>query len=154
MLYRLNVLELNIPSLKERDEDAIEIFKYFLNKRISIDEYKLEVSYDILNILTLYSWPGNIRELQNVTERFCLFLSLIKTGEKVKYNELLIRSIGEDRLLSDILKQNGVYEGNAIEKENITKDLLRKLESVFPYNKEKLAQKIGISRTTLWRMEK
>ncbi|WHH57843.1 sigma 54-interacting transcriptional regulator [Petroclostridium sp. X23] len=152
LLYRLNVLQLQIPSLKERDDDVIYIFNALLNKKVDVDDYKLEIPVEILKILTMYSWPGNIRELQNVCERFYLFFSIAKGTRKIKYHDILVRAIGEERLLLDVLRSNGISDTEEGEKKGLTKELLEKLEFIFPYSKEVLAKKIGISRTTLWRI--
>jgi PAS domain S-box-containing protein len=70
LYYRLNVLQLNIPPLRERKEDIPELVKFFIQK------YNLKLGKNIqdfepaaIEILTSYSWPGNIRELENVIER-------------------------------------------------------------------------------------
>jgi PAS domain S-box-containing protein len=70
LYYRLNVLQLNIPPLRERKEDIPALVKFFIQK------YNLKLGKDIqdfepsvMGILTAYPWPGNIRELENVIER-------------------------------------------------------------------------------------
>jgi transcriptional regulator with PAS, ATPase and Fis domain len=60
LFYRLNVLPINIPTLRERKEDIISIMKSFISKE------KLEFSEEVKSILLSYKWPGNVRELQNV----------------------------------------------------------------------------------------
>lgn len=69
LFYRLNVVNINIPSMAERKEDIIPLIHYFLN-RIN-EKYDLDRSFHprAIERLLAYSWPGNVRELANVVER-------------------------------------------------------------------------------------
>jgi len=154
LYYRLNVLQLIIPPLRERKEDIKDLFLYFLKKHLNISRYNEDVIEYILPVLTIYSWPGNIRELQNVSERFAvLFNNTIRVNEYL-IRELLVTSIGEDKIFKDILRQSNIENINKIKGKDITEDLMEKLELVFPGKKSKIAEKLGISRTTLWRKRK
>ena len=70
LYYRLNVISLRIPPLRERSTDVIRLFNHFL-KTVAhqINRDIKSVSPEILNYLIAYSWPGNVRELQNIVER-------------------------------------------------------------------------------------
>lgn len=73
LYYRLNVLQLEIPSLRERKSDIPELFQHFstlASIRFALDSPKLSVNQ--MQQLMHYDWPGNIRELRNVAERFVL----------------------------------------------------------------------------------
>ena len=70
LFYRLNVVRLNLPSLRERSEDIPLLAAYFLQKYAR--EFKrssVEVPLDVMQALTLYQWPGNVRELEHVIKR-------------------------------------------------------------------------------------
>jgi PAS domain S-box-containing protein len=70
LYYRLNVINLRIPPLRERSTDVILLFNHFLKTSSrQINKDIKSVSPEILNYMIAYSWPGNIRELQNVVER-------------------------------------------------------------------------------------
>ncbi|MFO0773959.1 MAG: sigma-54 dependent transcriptional regulator [Nitrospiraceae bacterium] len=74
LYYRINVVSLYLPPLRERGEDVLLLAKHFLQKRI--DEEKLPVqdfTKDALEVLARHSWPGNVRELQNVVEQAMLW---------------------------------------------------------------------------------
>lgn len=74
LYYRLNVIPVNIPPLRERKEDIEILAKYFIKiLGKSAGKPNLEITQDALQILQEYSWPGNIRELQNVIERAIIF---------------------------------------------------------------------------------
>ncbi|MGM0501425.1 MAG: sigma 54-interacting transcriptional regulator [Bacillota bacterium] len=70
LYYRLNVIPILLPSLKERKEDIPLLVNYFLNKLSAKLEKPIEtISQKALEVLADYSWPGNVRELQNIIER-------------------------------------------------------------------------------------
>lgn len=69
LFYRINVIPIQIPSLRQRPEDIPVLLHYFLNKYCAELSKELEFSSDAINFLTNYEWPGNVRELQNVVLR-------------------------------------------------------------------------------------
>jgi len=71
LFYRINVVPINIPPLRERKEDIPLLAEHFL-KHFSPNK-NLKISKEALKILVNYDWPGNIRELRNVIQRICLF---------------------------------------------------------------------------------
>lgn len=73
LFYRLNTIPIHIPSLRERQEDIPLLFRYFANR--CTDDYKMpriSLTPDAEHILKSYSWPGNIRQLKNITEQIAL----------------------------------------------------------------------------------
>lgn len=70
MYYRINVVSINLPALRDRREDIPPLAKHFLAKRLE-EEHRppQEFSKEVLEILIKYHWPGNVRELQNVVEQ-------------------------------------------------------------------------------------
>jgi len=92
LYYRLNVVELNIPPLRERKEDIVPIATYFLHK---LNE-SLMLHVDTKTLLKTYDWPGNIRELSNMVKRA---VSLLEPNEKIidaKYFSHLTSSIPDE----------------------------------------------------------
>jgi formate hydrogenlyase transcriptional activator len=70
LFYRLNVFPIRIPPLRERSEDILPLVRYFVEKYVRQMKKRIEtIPQPIINSLTSYHWPGNIRELQNVIER-------------------------------------------------------------------------------------
>lgn len=69
LYYRLNVMSITIPPLRERADDIPQLFRHFLDKLCSDRGYTLSVNQDLMHCLLAYPWPGNVRELQNVVER-------------------------------------------------------------------------------------
>lgn len=148
LYYRLNVFQLKIASLHERIEDVIDLFMYFLKKHYNITDHKDIISEQATAVLTCYSWPGNVRELQNAAERFALFFKKSARINEDVVREMLVMAVGEDNLFDDLLKQ---YNFDPKNTKKISPELLENLELVFPRRKSKIAEKLGISRTTLWR---
>ncbi len=69
LYYRLNVMSITIPPLRERLDDIPLLFDHFLDKLCRDRGHRLSVDRDIMHYLYAYPWPGNVRELQNVVER-------------------------------------------------------------------------------------
>ncbi|MEL7568462.1 MAG: sigma 54-interacting transcriptional regulator [Dehalobacterium sp.] len=69
LYYRLNVFEVEIPPLRERPEEIIPLIEYFMDKFNNKYKVSHQISQNCLNVLADYSWPGNIRELENTIER-------------------------------------------------------------------------------------
>src|SRR5699024_12698 len=72
LFYRLNVLPIYVPALHERKEDIIGLVQFFLDKFNKKYKKGCSLSSEVAEELQNYSWPGNIRELENLTKRFVL----------------------------------------------------------------------------------
>jgi PAS domain S-box-containing protein len=135
LYYRLNVLQLRLYPLRERNEDVIALARFFLDKHAVKMNRKLKFTPSALKELTRHNWPGNIRELQNVVER------ILATLKGSKIDTEMVRVHLEDQFESEIHMQLR----NA-EMEDIRQAL------VLSRGKHTEAAKIlGISRSTLWR---
>ncbi|MGA1862224.1 sigma-54 dependent transcriptional regulator [Deferribacter thermophilus] len=84
LFYRLNVINIDLPPLRERKEDIPVLIEHFLGKYKYIKNKKLHISEDALNKLILYNWPGNIRELENVVQ----YLIVHSTGNVIELKNL------------------------------------------------------------------
>ena len=135
LYYRLNVLQLRLYPLRDRVEDVRSLARYFLGKHAAKMNRKLEFSNNALNELSMYGWPGNIRELQNIIERI---LATIK-GKRIDTEE--VRQHLEVKHESEIEMQ-------------LHKDENEKIKNALILSRGKhteAAQILGISRSTLWR---
>jgi len=96
LLYRLNVITLYLPSLKDRKEDIPLLVDHFLKKRVRTKE-PLRIDPKALDLLTKYDWPGNIRELENVIER----AAILCQNNIIRIDDLALpigmRPLGEHR---------------------------------------------------------
>ncbi len=143
LYYRLNVIPIHVPSLRDRREDIPYLIKYFIDDYSKI--YKKEINDiddDALEIFMNYSWPGNVRELENAVE----YLIVRNKDEK----NISINS------LPSSFKKNApsISQTSANEIKNDNTSQLIKLLQKHHWNKTKVAQELGIGRTTLWRMLK
>ena len=154
LLYRLQVLELSIPPLRRRGKDVLNLFLAFFRQRLSTLEYGPELPKSPLDLLTAYTWPGNVRELQNVCERFCIYLRQNPMADERTLRRYMVRSIGEERFLEDVLLQFDYDPIRRSENPEGLKKLVAHLKKCFDYNNEQVSAALGISRTTLWRLEK
>ena len=85
LFYRLNVIKINVPPLKERKEDIEDLSKYFLkNFANSLDEDLRVLDDETKEIMNKYDWPGNVRQLENV----CYWLTLMSPSQNVKVKDL------------------------------------------------------------------
>ena len=132
LFYRLNSLEIYIPPLRERRGDIEPLFIHFL-KEIEKDEKIRWPRKEEIEKLTNYNWPGNVRELKNMAERYILFdeIELYKIEDEPlgfavddSLNLKDIQSLVEDRIISQLMKSG--------------------------LSKNEIAEKLGISRGTLW----
>ncbi|WZL74047.1 sigma-54 dependent transcriptional regulator [Clostridiaceae bacterium 35-E11] len=148
LYYRLNVIPIELPPLRERKEDILALIDYFIHKYCSeMGREKICLSEDALERLVQYSWKGNIRELENVVERL-----IILSKGNVIYKEDLPREIlsqNENTLGFITLPEEGIHL-EEVEK-NLIEQALKKTQD----NQTKAAQLLGITRHTLiYRMEK
>ena len=85
LFYRLNVIKIEVPALRERKEDIADLSKFFLkNYSDSLDEDLRVISDEAMTSLNKYEWPGNVRQLENV----CYWLTLMSPSQSVKVQDL------------------------------------------------------------------
>ena len=111
LYYRLNVVTLELPPLRERREDILQLFEYFLQQSsLRFDRTAPELNNQTLSNLMSHDWPGNVRELRNVAERFALGLPAFKkSGSNVAQGLGFSEAVEafERNLLSDALQRSG-----------------------------------------------
>ena len=111
LYYRLNVVTLELPPLRERREDILQLFEYFLQQSsLRFDRTAPELDNQTLSNLMSHDWPGNVRELRNVAERFALGLPAFKkpgsnASQGLGFSEAV--EAFERTLLSDALQRSG-----------------------------------------------
>lgn len=147
LYYRLNVIPIELPPLRERKEDIPALIEYFIHKYCrEMGREKIGISEDALERIVQYSWKGNIRELENVVER----LVILSQGNMI-YKEDLPKEIliQNDEASEFILPKEG------INLEEVEKSLIQQALKKTDYNQTKAAKLLGITRHTLiYRMEK
>lgn len=153
LYYRINVLELNIPPLRDRSEDILALFFSFLKKR-EYEIYMLLKSHSsrLSSILASYSWPGNVRELENFALLFCATVDPgIDSKQMLKTIETLINTKKEKEFDNTDLSSHTALKVPF--PSTLSHEYIRYLEAmdVNNWNHTKAAESLGISRVTLWR---
>ena len=111
LYYRLNVVTLELPPLRERREDILQLFEYFLQQSsLRFDRTAPELDNQTVSSLMSHDWPGNVRELRNVAERFALGLPAFKkpgsnAAQGLGFSEAV--EAFERNLLTDALQRSG-----------------------------------------------
>ncbi len=148
LYYRLNVIPINIPPLRERKEDIVPLINMFIDKySIKMKKFVREFNSDAMYIMMQYDWPGNVRELENIIER----IIAICKGENITAEDVhkvfkLDKNIGGDVKIKRIGKTKDTNNYKIDEKAKV----LNALKET-NWNHQKAAERLGISRTTLWR---
>lgn len=139
LLYRLNVVTIRLPALRERREDIPLLVEYFLNKKT---RGRKKISPEAMQILVNYDWPGNIRELENVVER----AAILAKDDIIRPEDLALKpELKEDyyaRLVRKPVNTLSLAELEKIHIENVLK--------ANNWNKSKTAEILGISLKTLY----
>jgi len=140
LYYRLNVVTIDMPPLRQRREDIPQLARYFL-QRYAARNRKTVLGFtpQAMDMLIHYAWPGNIRELENAVERAVVLL----TGEYISERELPLAIVGTP-VSGRPLDGNLIQPLVEVEKEAI----LAALEKTGG-NKTEAARQLGITRKTL-----
>ncbi|MCX7991958.1 MAG: sigma-54 dependent transcriptional regulator, partial [Proteobacteria bacterium] len=150
LYYRLNVFKINVPPLRDRKEDIVELAGFFIT-RFSKDMNKgvKGLSPEAVRMLKNYSWPGNIRELQNVIERAVVLCK----DEIITPRELPENLSKEAELRDQVEIKSGETLDDAIER--IEKSIILKALKKCDFSQTKTAEYLGVKRTTLrYKLEK
>ena len=144
LYYRLNVLSLRIPSLRERRQDIPILASHFLERLSHDSDQERMLSDDALKAMLAYDWPGNVRELENCLERACAFT----TGPMIHLGDLPSE-------ISQLRNSISAGDGNGSNKIIPMSELERQtiLTTIAQLNGDKLlaARMLGIGKTTLYR---
>ena len=145
LYYRLNVIVLTIPPLRERKEDILTLCEHFLsvyNKKNNKDI--TTISNEAMDLLVSYHWPGNVRELENTIEG-----AIVLTKDKeITPNDLPAQM--RQKMESSFI--NGKVNGKTLEE--IEKDYIVHTLKNNTWNQAAVSKKLGIGRNTLWRKMK
>jgi len=145
LYYRLNVIPISLPPLRERREDIPELARFFM-QRFSLDTKKVfnEISQDALDRLLAYAWPGNVRELANVMERAIV----LGRGPKISVDDLPAAIVCAE---SPPASAGLLYSENV---EAYRRQLVMKALSEARGNRAAAAKALGLQRTYLSRLIK
>jgi Nif-specific regulatory protein len=165
LFYRLNVVTIYLPPLRNRREDIPRLIDYFLDKYNAINDRKLRrISRDMLNAMMRYPWPGNVRELENAIERAVvlsrdedftedllplslkMFAAQRRSNQPSETVETLTKRIAEQAMADYEMREGEIYQLVIDQVEHALIDrALAKCSGV----KTKAADFLGINRNTL-----
>ena len=165
LFYRLNVVSVYLPPLRNRREDIPRLIDYFLDKYNSINERRLRrISRDLLNVLLRYPWPGNVRELENAIERAVvlsrdedftedllplsvrMFAAQRRNNQTSESVETLTRKLADQAMADYELREGAIYQ---LVIEQIEHALIDRALTRCGGVKTKAADFLGINRNTL-----
>jgi len=138
LFYRLNVVSIYLPPLRERKEDIPLLVDHFLSRSARKQGKQIEgFSSEAMKALTAYSWPGNVRELENTIERLSIFVQdrTISTEDLIYSNTVLSKAVQA--------------EPEPVRLEELEREHIVKIMTSVNGNKTKAAEMLGIDRKTL-----
>ncbi|MEW6600697.1 MAG: sigma-54 dependent transcriptional regulator [Nitrospirota bacterium] len=142
LFYRINVVTLKLPALRERKEDILVLAMHFLGKYSNeIGKHVTSIDNMAQTLLVNYSWPGNVRELQNIIERAVLLTDR---------DMILPEHLPETLQASDYFPCEALDRALSIE--NYTKEFILRYQST--HGENELADMLGITRKSLWEKRK
>ncbi len=155
LYYRLNIVTLYIPPLRERGDDILHLTENFVleySKKMGIPVQKIEP--DLLKFLVQYPWPGNIRELKNAIERAIVLtddgvlrLEHFRTITNKIDDEKKIKVAMDEVLMPNRIRLDVQYAKTDIK--TLNKQYAKEVWKKFNYNKSKTAKILGVTRPTL-----
>lgn len=159
LFFRLNVLRIRIPPLRQRQEDIPVLLDHFIRTfsgRQQIEPVRLPRAY--LDCLQQYAWPGNVRQLKNFAERLVLNCSLRCTPDmlEVLYRELVqFSAVPGDGPAAQPPPATAAFKAHVREMSlQSEKAIILEALKESRYRLSRTAERLGISRTTLWRKMK
>jgi len=149
LYFRLNVINIHLPALRERKEDIPYLIDLFIKKyRIRENKEITGISKDALNLLIKYEFPGNIRELENMIERAVV----LTRKEIISVDDLPVFLLKLQESNKDSIYNEIIYNQNLSLPERlnlIEKDIIKKTLKKNNYNQTKTAKELGISESGL-----
>ena len=149
LYYRLNVIPIQVPSLRQRRKDLPELVKMFIEDIAQRNQLEPPIlSTGALATLKNYDWPGNVRQLQNVIQR----LIVLNAGQEVSTGDVEAALGGDLDMRTRQQQLPEYFDGNMREaKEQFERAYLSHHLGLVNGNVSKLAKKVGLERTHLYR---
>jgi transcriptional regulator with PAS, ATPase and Fis domain len=146
LLYRLDVLSLRLPPLRDRREDIPLLVRFFLQRFGDFPENPQFLAQNAEELLSRYEWPGNVRELRNICERLTVLSTAPHITEKEARLALALGFKASPSVGDSPEVKTGIPKMRNMQRELVTQALRQTCG-----NKRQAAQLLGISRATLWR---
>ena len=142
LFYRLNVIPIHLPPLRERGDDVTLMANYFLQKYAKkFNKNVQSISKRAGNILNHYTWPGNVRELQNIIERAVVLCN----GKEIKPSSL------PTHIVNKVPSVSNKTIGSDITLEELERNHIMAIYKRYNGNKKAMMDVLQVPKTTLWR---
>ena len=143
LYYRLHVVGLRVPPLRERPEDVPVLAEHFLRRFASLSRRRLDgFSPGAMAALKSYQWPGNVRELENVVDRAVA----LAPGSRVEASDLPAEVVGQ------VVAAGPAAAGDALSLDEVVRRHVLSVLTAADGNKSKAAKLLGVPRRTLYRL--
>jgi len=150
LYYRLNVVPIFLPPLRERKEDIPLLANYFLKKYNQEVKKTIQgISDEAMILLLNYSWPGNVRELENIVERAVILEEGNMIGPQ-SFNQLL-ESRRENGVSAKRVSRDTKQLDSLPPLERVERDYILEVLQATKWNRKKASEILGISTSTIWR---
>ncbi len=144
LFFRLDVIRISIPPLRERKEDVLPLARFFLDRKARSSGGELRLSREAEELLLAHEWPGNVRELSNAIER----ASVLGRSEEIQGDDLLLEA---PRIEAAAPAGGGTLQDIV---DRAVADGIRSALAESKGRKTEAAARLGIERTTLFRWMK
>jgi sigma-54 dependent transcriptional regulator, acetoin dehydrogenase operon transcriptional activator AcoR len=149
LYYRLCVIPIKLPPLRERKGDIRMLIEYFLTiKSIKLEKEIPNISEDLINKLLTYNWPGNIRQLENCIENIVNLNGELSSEILDEFEDIKKESIDIDNNRNEIISENILED--TFNLEDREKETIINAIKYNNYNISKTAKSLGVSRNTLY----
>ena len=153
LFYRLHVIALKLPALRERDTDVNEIAQSFLARQSAkMGRSDLYFGADAEQAIRHYTWPGNVRELENAIERAVILCESAEISAELLGIDIELDDLDENDFIGLLPPQSGSNTGSEPNEDLSLEDYFQHfvLEHQDHMTETELARKLGISRKCLW----
>lgn len=154
LFYRLNVISINLPPLRERREDILPLAQHFIRKYAAENGRQMsdQISPEVLSALEAHNWPGNVRELENVIER-AVIVARGNTIEREYLREEVLNpnraasQVGGQKIATQIDLSRGISFYDEVNRFQI--ELIRRALEITGGHQSRAAKLLGMNTTTL-----
>src|ERR1044071_6815531 len=154
LFYRLNVISINLPPLRDRREDILPLAQHFIRKHTAENARQIsdKLSPEVLSLLEAYNWPGNVRELENVIERAVIIarggeLQREDLREEVLNPQRAVSQVGGQKIATQIDLSRGISFYDEVNRFQI--ELIRRALEITGGHQSRAAKLLGMNTTTL-----
>ncbi|HEY7912080.1 MAG TPA: sigma-54 dependent transcriptional regulator [Blastocatellia bacterium] len=154
LFYRLNVIAINLPPLRDRREDVLPLAQHFIRKYNAENARQISdhISSEVLSLLEAYHWPGNVRELENVIERGVIIargddLRPEDLREEVRNPQRAAAQAGAQRIATQIDLSRGISFYDEVNRFQV--ELIRRALEITGGHQSRAAKLLGMNTTTL-----